>query len=171
MPASTSSKISVLPGASMEARVFSASMIRDSSPPGGNPRQRPQLLTRIRRDEEFGVVETTIGPGGLATIGCKSNVAARAGHRQLSTETPRAVRLKRSAARRRSSDSVSAQAQIANRGQRTTASVERAARSVACSMSSSSPAERWRPFRGPRLSDRPCFRFRRSSSARRSSTS
>ena len=33
MPASTSSKISVLPGSSVEASVFSASMIRDSSPP------------------------------------------------------------------------------------------------------------------------------------------
>ncbi len=33
MPASTSSKISVLPGASVDASVLSASMMRDSSPP------------------------------------------------------------------------------------------------------------------------------------------
>ena len=53
MPASTSSNTSVLPGASRLATDFRASRMRDSSPPGGDARQRPQLLARVRREQEL----------------------------------------------------------------------------------------------------------------------
>ena len=84
MPASTSSKISVLPGASIGREGLQREHDPRELAARGNTRQRPQVLTRIRRDEEFGGVETAIGPPGLATIDRKSHFAPRAGHRQLS---------------------------------------------------------------------------------------
>jgi hypothetical protein len=36
-------------------------MMRDSSPPRGDPRERPRLLARIRRQEELDLV-ATLGP-------------------------------------------------------------------------------------------------------------
>ena len=169
MPASISSKISVLPGASAAASVRIASITRESSPPARDARERPQILarrsprdsTRRRRCRSRSTPTPAARPRTALRTACAPSPARRAAP-ESGGRTASPPRAACATAPGRASETRSRAARV---------SASRPARRSSAFSSASSCRDSASLFAITSASVGPYLRLSRSSSASRSSTS